>query len=153
MRIKVKKEWGQSLVKANLDTMPQVEAPEVIGNIARNLLNAEDEPGRAQEHFWVFGLNTRNRITAIWLVGLGGMDYCPVDPKIVFRAALLHGCTGILIVHNHPAGSVEPSIEDRTLTQRLNEGAKLLGIRLLDHIIIGNGTAEQFTFRGADLLV
>ena len=152
MQIRVKKEWGRSLVQANLDSMPMIESPEVIANIARNLLNAEDELGQSQEHFWVFGLNTKHTITAIWLVGLGGWDACPIDPRVVFRAALLHGCAALIVAHNHPTGVVTPSNEDGETTLRLHEGAKLLGIRLLDHVIIGNGTADQFSFTRAGLL-
>ena len=68
------------------------------------------------------------------------------------KVAILANCASILIGHNHPSGNCQPSREDRALTQRLVEAGKLLGIAILDHVIIGDGTSAYFSFADEGLL-
>ena len=102
-----------------------------------------------QEHFTILCLNKANVVTGFKVVFSGGQDEAVVDPKIVFRNALLMGATAIIVVHNHPSGRTEPSAEDRAITKKLDECGKMLGVRILDHIILGNGS---FSFREGGLL-
>jgi len=103
-----------------------------------------------QESLWVITVNTKNKIIAKDLVGLGGIDFASVDPKILFRRILLNNGASFFIVHNHPSGEVEPSNEDKKLTDTLNKLADMLGLRFLDHLIIGDH--GYFSFRKEGLI-
>lgn len=94
---------------------------------------------RVQEFGLALFLNPRTEIIAVQEVGMGGFDTAPIDPRVLFSGALLAGASAFIFVHNHPSGDPEPSGLDVALTQQLSNAAKLLGIRFLDHIIIGRG--------------
>jgi DNA repair protein RadC len=100
------------------------------------ILKSEKKVDRDKEHFWVLGLSTRNIVQYVELVSLGGLNTCPVHPREVFRRAVLRGVASIVAVHNHPSDNTEPSKDDITLTRRLEEVGRLVGIELLDHVII-----------------
>lgn len=93
---------------------------------------------QAQEVFVIILLNTKHRIIAVHEVSKGGMNTAQVDPRIIFRAALLANAPAIILAHNHPSGDPTPSPDDLNLTQRLMAAGALLGIEVLDHIIIGD---------------
>lgn len=102
------------------------------------------------EEFWVLLINRANQITKKCFISKGGMNSTVVDPKMVFKTALDNGCGGIVLCHNHPSGIVKPSQQDMTMTKRLLEGAHILEITLLDHIIVGAKT--YFSFADGGLL-
>lgn len=85
-------------------------------------------------------LNTKNDVLSTIEISKGGLDGTMADPKDVFRQAVREGATGIILCHNHPSGDPTPSPEDIQVTQRLQEAGEVLGIRVLDHIIFGDGT-------------
>lgn len=89
-----------------------------------------------QEHFVVLCLNARNRIIGYKMIASGGQDQTTVDPKIVFRFALLFGAAAIIVAHNHPSGDTKPSPHDLQLTHQLKHAAETLAITLFDHIVI-----------------
>lgn len=78
----------------------------------------------------------------------GGIDASPVDPRLVFAVSLQTASSTIVVAHNHPSGNAEPSRHDELVTTRLAEGAKLLGIRLLDHVILGRRDWYSFANAG-----
>jgi DNA repair protein RadC len=80
----------------------------------------------------------------------GGLDHSPADPRLVFAVALQTASAAILVAHNHPSGSLEPSEQDIQLTRRLAQGAKLLGLRFLDHVIVTR--TGHFSFETAGLV-
>lgn len=84
-------------------------------------------------------LNTKNEILSIENVSVGNLNSSIVTPREVFRNAVRRSASAVILAHNHPSGNPEPSQADRELTQRLIESGEILGIRLLDHIIIGDG--------------
>lgn len=98
----------------------------------------------AQEAFFVIGLDTKNRINVIHEIAIGSAGYVAFNPSDVAKVLLLANATGCIVAHNHPSGSPEPSPEDRALTKRLKELMALLGIRFLDHIIVGEGRYYSF---------
>ncbi len=104
----------------------------------KSILAVSDENDRMKEHFWCAGLDTRNRIQYIELVSLGTLTSSLVHPREVFRLAINKNVASILCVHNHPSGDCNPSKDDITITKRLAEGGKILGIGLLDHLIISD---------------
>ena len=105
-----------------------------------------------REHFVVIALDQKNKVIAIHTVSVGSLTASIVHPREVFKFAILSNAANILISHNHPSGSPTPSREDRALTTRLVEAGKLLGISVLDHVIIGDGTSKYFSFADEGLL-
>jgi DNA repair protein RadC len=90
-----------------------------------------------KEHFVALHLDSKNRLVCIDLVASGSMSACIVHPREVFKSALLSSAAALILVHNHPSGDPSPSREDTEITKRLREAGDLLGVRVLDHIIIG----------------
>lgn len=117
---------------------------EAIG-IMSAILNSEHETDRGREHFWTIGLSSKNIVQFIELVSLGSLNTTVVHPREVFRFAVMKGVANIIISHNHPSGDSNPSMEDITLTERLADAGRLLGIGVLDHIIIGK-PGDNFSF-------
>jgi DNA repair protein RadC len=101
-----------------------------------------------KEHFLALHLDSKNRILCLDKVSSGSLNASIVHPREVFKTALLSSAAAILFVHNHPSGNPDPSREDLELTTRLQDGAKLLGIRVLDHIIIGEDRCVSMADQG-----
>jgi DNA repair protein RadC len=89
-----------------------------------------------QEHFLILGLNTKNTILSYKLIASGGQADTVVDPKLVFRHALLMGASRIILSHSHPSGDPTPSAEDRRVTKVLTRAGRDLDLPVIDHIII-----------------
>ena len=98
------------------------------------LMTAEAKIDR--ECLWVLHLNAANRIIEKELVSVGSVNSAIIHPREVFKKAILNGATGIITIHNHPSGQVQPSKEDRAMWERLDDAGKILGIPVLDHLII-----------------
>jgi DNA repair protein RadC len=95
----------------------------------------------SKEHFMLFCLDGSHNIAAYNVVSIGTATSALVHPREVFQPAILAGAVSIIVAHNHPSGSIEPSQEDFKSTDQLKQASKLLGIRLLDHIIVGEGNS------------
>jgi DNA repair protein RadC len=91
------------------------------------------------ERFVVVSVDAKNRARAEREVARGGRTTCQVDPAEVFRLLVAESASGALFLHNHPSGDPEPSPQDLELTERLVAAGSLLGIRILDHLIVGGG--------------
>lgn len=102
------------------------------------------------EEFWVMLLNHANRCITKVRVSSGGVHQTVVDPKIIFKEALQHLASGIVLCHNHPSGSLTPSKQDIELTHQVIKGAHSLAIRVLDHIIVGG--EGYFSFSDSNML-
>jgi DNA repair protein RadC len=83
-------------------------------------------------------------------VATGTVNACFIHPREVYRAAITESATGLILIHNHPSGELNPSDEDLSLTKRVMEAGAIVGIRVLDHIIVGPG--GHFSFLDAGLL-
>lgn len=105
-------------------------------------------PDVDREHFVVFSLDGKNRISSANIVAIGSLNQAIVHPREVFKSAILSNAAAILIAHNHPSGDPQPSAEDRAVTRRLKEGGELLGIKVLDHIVIGQPGYFSFVESG-----
>lgn len=88
------------------------------------------------EVFCVVFLDTRHRVIAIEDMFRGTIDGCEVHPREIVKQALAHNAAAIIIAHNHPSGSPEPSAADKAVTKRIREAAALVEVRLLDHILV-----------------
>jgi DNA repair protein RadC len=82
------------------------------------------------------------------LTSLGTLNASLVHPREVFRLAVMQGIASVILGHNHPSGSTEPSEEDLRITRRLVEAGKILGIEILDHVIIADNTYLSFKAQG-----
>jgi DNA repair protein RadC len=101
-----------------------------------------------KECFWNVLLDGKNRIQRIARISEGSLTSSHVHPREVFRPAIREAAVGVLFVHNHPSGDPTPSQEDVGATRRLNETGKILGIRVLDHVIIGAYRYYSFADEG-----
>ena len=99
-----------------------------------------------REKFLVACFNTKNEPVNISIVSVGTLNSSLVHPREVMKTAILSNSNSIMIAHNHPSGSLEPSTEDKRITYRLIKACKILGIKLLDHIIIGSNDS-YFSFK------
>ena len=116
---------------------PLISNPMVAAQVLWDVLKMEDPADQDKEHFWAFGLNTKNLCLYLDLVHLGTLDRSLVAPRDVFRMAIAKGAASLLIGHNHPSGDPTPSAEDRNLLKTLKEAGNILNIKILDSIIIG----------------
>jgi DNA repair protein RadC len=133
------------VVREAADPSPRrINNPDDAARLATELVRASDDD---KEHFWVLLLNQRHHYLMHTEVSVGSQSASLVHPREVFGPALREGAAVVVLVHNHPSGNPAPSSEDRELTHRLKSCAELLGINVLDHVIVGNGTGRWFSFR------
>lgn len=100
-----------------------------------------------KEYFVCVHCDGKNRIACVDVVSVGSLNQSIVHPREVFKTALLSSAAAIILLHNHPTGDTTPSREDIEITRRLREAGELLGVRVLDHIIIGDNYLS-FTSQG-----
>ena len=108
----------------------------------------EDMRYLKKEYLKLIMLNTKNVIISIKDISIGNLNSSIVHPREVFYEAIKKCSASVVICHNHPSGDPTPSKEDINITTRLRECGKLLGIEVLDHIIIGNGTYISLKEKG-----
>ena len=113
--------------------------PEEFAAVFYKLLETSQEVDQDKEHFWVAGLTTRRSIKYIDLVSLGSLNSAIAHPRETFRTAILKAVDHIFLCHNHPSGGLDPSSEDIRLTRKLVDAGNIIDIKVLDHVIIGNG--------------
>lgn len=101
-----------------------------------------------KEYFFSLHLDGKNRIVCVDQVSVGSLNQSIVHPREVFKTSLLSNAASLILVHQHPTGDPSPSSEDISITRRLKEAGELLGIRVLDHIIIGEDSYMSFVERG-----
>lgn len=110
----------------------KISSPDDAQYLCRRFLDELD-----REQLIVVSLDTKNQPTSINVASIGSLNSSIVHPREVFKVAILSNANSIIIAHNHPSGDPTPSKEDISITQRLKEAGKLIGIDLIDHIIIG----------------
>ena len=128
-------------------SQPQLRSAQDAATLLRQFLGDVD-----REYFVVILLDRRNRLIGLNTVSIGSLTASICHPREVFKAAILANAAAIICGHNHPSGDPQPSQEDRVLTARLVAAGKLLGIEVLDHIIIGDGTQAYLSFANQGLL-
>ncbi|MCS3869733.1 DNA repair protein RadC [Chryseobacterium ginsenosidimutans] len=100
------------------------------------------------EEFWALFLNQSNKVIHIAQLTQGGINQSIVDVRVLFKTALDHFSTGVIIAHNHPSGNLKPSREDIDITQKIKEAGNTLSIQLLDHLIITQNSYFSFSDEG-----
>jgi len=116
-------------------------------NSARNFFR-DKLSGLQREVFAVAFLDTRNRLIEYAELFHGTIDGAEVHPREVLRSALQHNAGAVIVAHNHPSGCPDPSAADRAVTVQLKQALSLVGIRLLDHVVVGNSDAVSLAARG-----
>jgi len=104
--------------------------------------------GADREYFVALLLNGKHRVNALNVVAIGSLSAALVHGREVFKPAVIANASSVILSHNHPSGDVSPSPEDIALTRRLVKAGEVLGIKVLDHIIIGEGQYMSFADRG-----
>lgn len=125
-------ELGKRINATALERGMQITSPvDCVDFIAEEVMHLE------QEHFIGVYLDVKNKVLGKKTLFKGTMTRSIVSPVEVFKEALRYGCASIIVIHNHPSGSPQPSSQDIALTKRLIEAGELIGISVLDHLIIG----------------
>ncbi len=109
---------------------PQLSSPRAVSEAFKKLADLD------RECVAVALLDNKHRLNAIHAVHIGTCSQSLVGVADVFKAAILANAQAVVLVHNHPSGDPEPSIEDRELTRRLSRAGEMLGIELLDHVVV-----------------
>jgi len=97
-----------------------------------------------QEHLVVICLNNKNRIIKVVTLFVGTVNSSVISPREIFRTALKHNASAILLVHNHPSGDSSPSDEDRDMTKAMVAAGKMIEVTVCDHLIIGHNEFYSF---------
>jgi DNA repair protein RadC len=103
---------------------------------------------REAETFSVFWLDSRNRLIAFEELFRGTIDGAPVYPRELVKLALSRNAAAVILCHNHPSADPEPSVADELITKTIKRALELVGVRVLDHLIVGGTTILSFVERG-----
>lgn len=112
-----------------------VFSPAKVAFIAREFIGNSD-----REHCIVLCLDSKNKINSINTLSIGSLNSSIVNPREVFKTAILSNAASVILAHNHPSGDPTPSNDDISMTQRLAEAGAILGIDVIDHVIVGDGS-------------
>lgn len=126
-----------------LDEPEAIATPHLAGQYFRARLR-----DREREVFACLFLDTRHRPLAIEELFQGTVDRSEVHPREVVKRALAHNAAAVMLAHNHPSGVCEPSSADRHITEVLRKALQLVDVRVLDHLVIGEGEPVSFAARG-----
>jgi DNA repair protein RadC len=129
--------------RETLKTGPALDSPDS----ARSFLLAQLRD-RPYEVFCCMHLNSRHQLIAFEELFRGTIDGASVHPREVVKAALARNAAAVILAHNHPSGVAEPSHADELITQRLRDALALVDVRVLDHVIVGDGRCMSFAERG-----
>ncbi len=142
-RIAAAVELGRRVLAQQSEQVQTIESSDDIRRMFAPRLE-----GLQHEECWAIYLMASNRIVDSRRVSQGGVSGTVVDYRLVVKRALELLVPQIIVVHNHPSGSAQPSVEDDRVTERLREAAALFDIRLLDHIIIARGSHFSYAAQG-----
>lgn len=142
-RIVAAAELGRRMAALQVEQVTTISSSADAVKIFRPLFE-----GLQHEECWVLYLTNSNRVIERQRVSQGGVQGTIVDHKLIAKRALELLATQVIMAHNHPSGSAEPSSQDIALTKRIGEALALFDIRLLDHLIIANGEELSLCSRG-----
>ncbi len=107
--------------------------PALVADYIRSILNIHL---KAEEYVYMIAVDTKCKPLALFEISHGTVNAAMISPREIYIRALLCGAVGIILVHNHVSGDVEPSYDDMVLTERVHKAGELVGIPLLDHIVV-----------------
>lgn len=127
------------------DLVSIIRSPEDAANVGRGFMHIHEE---SEEYLYLICMNTKNRVIGVFEVSHGNVNSSVFGVREIFQKALLANAVSIIVMHNHPSGDPKPSREDIAVTQRLVEAGKIIGINVLDHIIVGDGSFSSLKEKG-----
>ncbi len=145
LRLKAAVEIGSRVAQSSAAAHDVIASDKDVVRIMEPIIGALQH-----EECWVLYLASSGRVLERMRISQGGVQSTVVDCRLIIKRALELLAVQIVIVHNHPSGTPEPSQQDITLTERVTEAAALFDIRLLDHVIISHGS--HYSFRGHNLV-
>jgi DNA repair protein RadC len=141
------KAWNELCARVNIEAFPRhlsISSPEDLSDVLkRHRLDPK-------EAFYVAVLDARNQVLDIVKTCDGTVDACAAHPRDIFTPVITEGGSGLILIHNHPSGNPQPSKEDVAMTSRIKEVAKLMGLRMLDHLIVAGD--RVVSLRGLGLM-
>lgn len=138
MQIKALFEFNKRHSLAKRDGEPVKSARDVFEYASHRLITNQ------QENFMILLLDSKNRIVKDEVISIGTLNASIIHPREVFKSAIRESANSIILVHNHPSGDPNPSLEDEQITEKLFEAGELLNIKVLDHVIIGKDKFWSF---------
>lgn len=132
-------EIGKRLNRIGPQDKIKISSPMVLVNLLMDEMRY-----LCKEHFKIAILDTKNQILAIENISIGTLNASIVHPRDVFKIAIKRNANSLILIHNHPSGDPNPSNEDISITNRLVDAGNLIGIKVLDHIIIGDNKYISF---------
>jgi DNA repair protein RadC len=132
-------ELGSRVQISNFDNLKSIRGASDIAVLLQNTYGHF-----AHEIFAVVYLNTAYKLLAQEIISEGGLQGTMVDSRIIFKNALLHNATSIILCHNHPSGNVMPSQKDKELTKKIFEAGHIMQINVIDHIIVSKSGYYSF---------
>ena len=141
------------IVRVKLDTEKSIYSDENIDSPEKMVSVVGSEiKDLANECVLLANLNTKNQIINMSVISQGLINQSLLHPREVFNKAILSNASGVMLFHNHPTGDITPSKQDKEITEKIAFSGELLGIKLLDHIIVGAGNSEYFSFAKENLI-
>ncbi|MEO9802026.1 MAG: JAB domain-containing protein [Reichenbachiella sp.] len=119
-----------------------------IWQVMQQVLLRENKIRRNQEHFWIVGLDNSQKILFIELIGLGAVNRVNANPPDVFRMGIYKLAVRMILVHNHPSGTLELSNDDLNFTDRMIKVGQLINIEVIDHLVITEERYKSFADEG-----
>jgi DNA repair protein RadC len=135
-------------IKLANKTKIQIHNAEDIYSVMQRILMREEKVDRGREHFWTISLDNANKILNIELVSIGSFNATIVEPMEVFSIPLQKRAVKLVLVHNHPSGTLQPSEADKDVTDRLIQVGRIMKVLVLDHLIITENSYYSFTNSG-----
>jgi len=136
-------ELGRRQRNQNVITAFKLNSSQSVFDLMQPILGDLDH-----EEFWILLLNNANKLKYKWQLSIGGITATLVDVRLIYKKALEIGATSIILCHNHPSGNLKPSQSDMMLTEKIMKGAKLLDVKILDHVIVTEKSFFSFADEG-----
>lgn len=132
-------ELGRRVSVSAISNLEGIRSPHEAAKIFVPFLRSEKK-----EQFYVMLLNIKNKLLGVERISLGTLNATLAEPRDVFALAMSKNAAAVILAHNHPSGDPAPSMDDRSTTDRMIEAGDVLGIKVLDHIIVGAGRYYSF---------
>jgi DNA repair protein RadC len=138
--------YGYRVTRIGEEPAPSVKCdqPDIVAKYWADVIEKLSWYDPDKEHLVVLMLNTKYAVKGYSVVSVGSLNEAIAQPREIFRAAVASAAYGIVMIHNHPSGDPSPSQADHSLTRRIIQAADILGIKLIDHVVVGKPDPEQF---------
>lgn len=140
-KVKLEKERSKNCPEIN----KVVNSPDLVLKVARGFLGMHED---TEEYGYMLCLNTKMCLTSVFQISHGTVNSAMMGAREIFQKALLANAVNIIVMHNHPSGDCNPSMEDIQVTERLVKAGEIIGVQVLDHIIVGENSYYSLKANG-----